>query len=68
MPRVYLIKAYRIKSSAEVSIIASNKRQAIKKIREGKFRGKLKFEKSVISPIYLAFEKTTKWRERFIEK
>lgn len=58
MPRIYLVKIYKIKSVAEVVVIANNNRQAIKKVREGKiaFGRKTKFKKPIVNPIYLAFE------------
>lgn len=63
MPRTYLVKIYKVKSVAEIITIASNKRQAIRKIRDVKLPGnkrKLKFEKPISNPIYLAFERNDK--------
>lgn len=66
MPRTYLVKTYKIESFAEIVIIASNKRQAIKKTREGKvaFGIKPKFKKPVVNPIYLAFERNRKMERK----
>jgi len=66
MPRTYLVKIYKVESATEINVIASNKRQAIRKAREGKiaFGIKPKFKKPIVSPIYLAFERNNKMERR----
>lgn len=62
MRKVYLVKVYKVKSVAEYFTRADNKRKAIRKVMDGKIlkRGKLKFKRPIVSPIYLAFERNGK--------
>ena len=62
MTRTYLVKVYKVESVAEVVVIASNNRQAIKKVATGRIplKRKLKFRKPIVNPIYLAFERNKK--------